>query len=111
MGCGIRVVCHDARLLMSMTLTLKLSFSYSMAMKSNTNLKENPVSKVKGVCAHFKNLTSMPATHGQVEKKISFSALECLTYPMHSGRESWFSLKIGHQLSKNCLQFLEQSIK
>lgn len=54
-----------------------------MARKNNMNLKENPVSKVKGVCAHSKDLTSMPATHGKAgKKKISFSALECLTYPM-----------------------------
>lgn len=83
MGYGIRDVCHDARLLISMTLTLKLSFSYNMARKSNMNLKENPVSKVNDVCVHSKGLTSMPTTHGQVEKKkISFSALECLTYPI-----------------------------
>lgn len=57
---------------MSMTLTLILSFSYNMARKSNMNLKENPVSKVKGVCANSKDLSSMPGTHIKVEEKIFF---------------------------------------
>lgn len=43
-----------------------------MARKSNMNLKENSVSKVKGVCAHSKDLTSMPATHRKAGEKDLF---------------------------------------